>query len=124
MRCLVSSLFSYPPPPLLGGLICGDVCLIGMGVNLRQGVSDAVYMDFANGDRVVLILQRNEHYTNKLKGKKYLWLQNEEFPEKPDARFLIESMEVGHGGVFEDIYGQHITGPHLRVTLKIRDKTR
>jgi len=97
--------------------------LIGMGVNLRQGVSDEVYMEFVNGDRVVLLLQSNEYYSGKLRGKKYLWLQNEEFSEKPDVRFLIELIEVGHGGVFEDIYGQHITGPHLRVKLRKRDKT-
>ena len=94
-----------------------------MGVNLRQGVSDTVYMEFVNGDRVVLFLQSNEYYTRKLKGKKYLWLQNEEFPEKPDVRFLMESVEVGHGGVFEDINGQHIKGPHLSVALRRRDKT-
>jgi hypothetical protein len=121
---LDSSLISYHPPlPLLGGLICGDVFLMGMGVNLRQMVSEAVYTEFVNGDRVVLILQSNKYYDKKLKGKKYLWLQNEEFPEKPDVRFLIESVEAGHGGVFEDIYGQRITGPHLRVALRKREKT-
>ena len=93
-----------------------------MGVNLRQMVSDAVYTEFVNEKRVVLILQNNDYYAGKLKGKKYLWLQNDEFPEKPDVRFRIESVEVGHGGVLEDIYRQHITGPHLRVTLKIREK--
>ena len=96
---------------------------MGMGVNLRQVVSEAVYTEFVNGDRVVLILQSNKYYDKRLKGKKYLWLQNEEFPEKPDVRFLIESVEAGHGGVFEDIYGQRITGPHLRVALRKREKT-
>ena len=94
-----------------------------MGVNLRQGVTDTVYSEFVDVKRVILFLQSNEYYENKFKGKKYLWLQNEEFPEKPDVRFLIDSVEVGHGGVFEDIYGQRIMGPHLRVALRKREKT-
>ena len=95
-----------------------------MGVNLRQGVSDAVYTAFVEGSRDILILQSNDYYREKLKGKKYLWLVNEELPEKPEVRFSIVSIEEGYGGAQEDVYGQYVTGPHLLVALKKRDKTK
>ena len=95
-----------------------------MSINLLQGVSDAVYSDFVERKRFILFIQRNEYYMSRLKSKKYLWLQNEEVPEKPDIRFMIESVEEGYGGVYEDIYGQYIAEPHIKVTLRKRDKTR
>lgn len=94
-----------------------------MGVNLRQGVSDAVYIDFVEGKRDVFIVQSNDYYARKLKGSKYLWLVNEEYPEKTETRFKIESIEEGYGEAQEDVYGQFLTGAHLRLSLKKRQKT-
>jgi hypothetical protein len=95
-----------------------------MGVNLRQGVSDTVYTAFVEGSRDTLILQSNDYYSRKLKGKKYLWLINEEQPEKPEVRFRVMSIEEGYGGAQEDVYGQYLTGPYLSVVLRKRDKTK
>lgn len=94
-----------------------------MGVNLRQGVSDSVYSDFVDGKRDELILQDNDYYARKLKGIKYLWLVNEELPEKPEIRYRIEDIIKGHGGAQEDIYGQFLTGSYLSIKLKKRQKT-
>jgi hypothetical protein len=94
-----------------------------MGVNLRQGVSDSVYTEFIEGKRDQLILQDNDYYEQKLKGKKYIWLVNEEFPEKPEIRYKIEEIKQGHGGAQEDIYGQFLTGAYLSIKLKKREKT-
>jgi hypothetical protein len=95
-----------------------------MGFNLNQEVSDAVYRDFVDGLRSVFVVQSNEYYVRKLRGKKYLRLMSEESPEKPVLRFKIESVEEGHGGAIEDIYGQFITGPHLKIKLLKRQKTK
>ena len=95
-----------------------------MGINLRQEVSDAVYCDFVDGLRSVFIVQSNKYYVRKLQGKKYIRLVNEELPKKHEARFRIESVEEGHGGAQEDIYGHYITGPHLKITLLKRQKTK
>ena len=94
-----------------------------MGVNLRQGVSDSVYTVFVEGVRDQLIIQDNDYYERKLKGKKYIWLVNEEIPEKPEIRYKIEDIKQGHGGAQEDIYGQFITGSYLSIKLKKREKT-
>ncbi len=94
-----------------------------MGVNLRQGVSDSVYTEFLDGKRDQLILQDNDYYSRKLKGKKYIWLVNEELPEKPEIRYKIEEIKQGHGGAQEDIYGQFLTGAYLSIKLKKREKT-
>jgi hypothetical protein len=93
-----------------------------MGVNFRQKVSDAIYCDFVDGLRTVFVVQSNEYYVHKLRGKKYFWLVNEELPDKPVVRYRIESMEKGYGGVQEDIYGYHITGPHIKIKLLKRQK--
>jgi hypothetical protein len=95
-----------------------------MGVNLHQEVSDDVYNDFVDGLRSVFVVQSNEYYVRKLRGKKYLYLVNQEFPEKPDVRFRIESVEEGHGGAQEDIYGHYITGLYLKIKLLKRQKTK
>ena len=94
-----------------------------MGKNLRQGVSDGVYTDFAEGKRDQLILQDNDYYAHKLKGIKYIWLVNEELPEKQEIRYKIEDITKGHGGAQEDIYGQYLTGSYLCIRLKKRKKT-
>jgi hypothetical protein len=94
-----------------------------MGVNLRQGVSDSVYTEFVEGMRDQLIIQDNDYYEQKLKGKKYIWLVNEEIPEKPEIRYKIEEIKKGHGGAQEDIYGQFLTGSYLNIKLKKREKT-
>ena len=109
---------------LIGGLLSGGGLLVGMGVNLRQGVSDAVYSDLVDGGRGVFIVQSNDYYAKKLSDKKYIVLVNEEFPKKPEVRFRIETVEEGHGSVQEDIYGQFLTGPHLKITLQKRQKTK
>lgn len=93
-----------------------------MGVNFRQKVSDAIYCDFFDGLRNVFVVQSNEYYIHKLKGKKYFWLVNEELPDKPVMRYRIESMEKGHGGIQEDIYGHYITGLHIKIKLLKRQK--
>ena len=96
---------------------------MGMGVNLRQGVSDSVYSDFVNGARDVFIVQSNDYFARKLKGKKYLILVNEGLAGKPEARFQIMGIEEGHGGAQEDVYGQFVTGSYLEIKLKKRVKT-
>jgi hypothetical protein len=95
---------------------------MGMGVNIRQEVSDATYCDFVDGVRSVFVVQSNEYYVHKLRGKKYFLLVNEERPEKPVVRFRIESVEKGHGEAQEDIYGHYITGQHIKITLLKRQK--
>ena len=96
---------------------------MGMGVNLRQGVSDSVYSDFVNGVRDVFIVQNNDYFARKLKGKKYLILVNEGLAGKPEARFQIMGIEEGHGGAQEDVYGQYVTGAYLEIKLRKREKT-
>ena len=98
--------------------------LLDMGVNLRQGVSDSVYTDFVEGHRDHLILQDNDYYARKLKGMKYIWLVNEEIPEKTEIRYKIEDINKGKGGAQEDIYGQFLTGEYLSIKLVKRDKTK
>lgn len=94
-----------------------------MGVNLHQGVSNTVYDDFSNGNRDELIVQDNEYYLRKLSGVKYIWLVNEELPEKPDIRYRIEAISKGYGRAQEDIYGQFLTDSYLRIKLRKRQKT-
>ncbi|MCW4048160.1 MAG: hypothetical protein NWE89_00335 [Candidatus Bathyarchaeota archaeon] len=69
-------------------------------------------------------MQSNEYHAKRLRDKKYLILVNEELPEKPEMRFRIESVKEGHGGAQEDIYGQYVSGPHLRIELRKRQKTK
>ena len=42
----------------------------------------------------------------------------------PKKRYRIESIKEGTGPTIEDIYGTTITGPHIRVSLKLREKTK
>lgn len=69
-----------------------------MGLNFRQKVSDTIYFDFVDGLRSVFVMQSNEYYVHKLRGKKYFWVVNEELPDKLEARFMIESVEKGYVG--------------------------
>ena len=95
---------------------------MGMGVNLRLGVSDAVYSVFVDGVRDVFVVQNNDYFKRKLKGKKYLFLVNDEV-EKSEVRFRIESVDEGHGGGCEDVYGTFFSGSFLAIKLLRRDKT-
>ncbi len=94
-----------------------------MGVNLRQGVSDDIYSVFKSGERDTLIVQDNDYYQRKLSGVKYIWLVNEEYPEKKETRYKIMDIQQGYGGAQEDIYGQNLTASYLSIKLKKREKT-
>ena len=94
------------------------------GANAHQKVSDRVYEDLINKTKTDLLVQVSDYYTRKLRGKKYLIIENDEKPEKPNARFLIQSIVEVSGHVREDIYGQSIGGPYLRISLKLRQKTK
>jgi hypothetical protein len=95
-----------------------------MGVNFRQGVSDGVYRDFVDGVRDVFIVQNNEYFVKKLRGKKYMVLLDEGVPGLPPMRFQIVSVVEGYGGAQEDVYGQYLTGSYLEIKLKKRGKTK
>ena len=92
--------------------------------NAHQRVSDQVYEVLLNKTKTELLVQRSDYYLNKLKGKKYLLIENDEKPEKPKARFLIQSINEETGSIREDIYGQTVNGLYLRIELKLRQKTR
>jgi len=94
------------------------------GANTHQKVSDQVYEDLLNNTKTDLLVQVSDYYINKLRGKKYLIIENDEKPEKPNARFLILSAKEETGSIREDIYGQSIGGPYLRISLKLRQKTK
>ena len=94
------------------------------GANAHQNVSDQVYEAFLNKTKTEFLVQRSDYYINKLKGKKYLIIENDEKPEKPKLRFLIQSVNEETGSIFEDIYGQTVNGLYLRIVLKLRQKTR
>ena len=84
------------------------------GANAHQNVSDQVYDVLLNKTKTELLVQRTDYYINKLKGKKYLIIENDEKPEKPKARFLIQSINEETGSIREDIYGQAVKGLYLR----------
>ena len=94
------------------------------GANANQKVSDQTYMDLLNKTKTELLVQLSDYYINKLKGKKYLIIENDENPDKPSARFLIQSVNEETGSIREDIYGQTVNGLHLRIGLKLREKTK
>ena len=95
-----------------------------VGVNAHQNVSDQVYEAFLNKTKTELLVQRGDYYINKLKGKRYLIIENDENPEKTKLRFLIQSVNEKTGSICEDIYGQTVNGSYLRIELKLRQKTR
>ena len=94
------------------------------GANAHQKVSDQVYEDLLNRTKTELLVQVSDYYTKKLRGAKYLIIENDEKPEKPSARFLIQSIKEMSGPIREDIYGQSIGGPYMRIYLKLRQKTK
>ena len=94
------------------------------GANANQKVSDQTYMDLLNKTKTELLVQLSDYYINKLRGKKYLIIENDENPDKPSARFLIQSVNEKTGSIREDIYGQTVNGLHLRIGLKLREKTK
>ena len=94
------------------------------GANAHQNVPDRVYEALLNKTKTELLVQRSDYYINKLKGKKYLIVENDEKPEKPRARFLIQSINEETGSIREEIYGQTVNGLYLRIGLKLRQKTR
>jgi hypothetical protein len=94
------------------------------GSNAHQNVSDQIYEVLLNKTKTELLVQRSDYYINKLKGKKYLIIENDEKPEKPRARFLIRSINEETGFIREDIYNQTVNGHYLRIELKLRQKTR
>ena len=65
-----------------------------------------------------------ELFVDEENGKKYLVIENDEKPDKPRARFLIQFVQEVSGPVREDIYGHGIGGPSLRISLKLRQKTK
>lgn len=94
------------------------------GANAHQKVSDQVYVDLLDKTKTELLVQMSDYYINKLRGKKYLIIENDEKPDKPKARFLIQSIKEESGSISEDIYGQSINGPYLKISLKLRHKTK
>ena len=94
------------------------------GVNAHQKVSDQVYVDLLDKTKTELLVQMSDYYINKLRGKKYLIIENDEKPDKPKARFLIQSIKEESGSISEEIYGQSINGPYLKISLKLRHKTK
>ena len=93
------------------------------GLNANQKVSDLTYTALLSMEKTNIIVQSNYYYASKLKGKKYLVIENDE-KTMPKKRFRIESVKEGTGSITEDIYGTTITGPHLRIDLKLREKTK
>lgn len=93
------------------------------GLNANQKVSDKTYDELLSKEKTSLTVQKNDYYINKLKGKKYLVIENDE-KDKPKKRYRIESIKEGTGSAIEDIYGTTITGPHIKVSLKLREKTK
>ncbi len=94
------------------------------GLNAHQKVSDATYEKLLSKEKTSLIVQRSDYYLNKLKGKKYLIVENDEKPEKKAKRFRIEGVKEGNGAAVEDIYGTSINGAYLIITLRLREKTK
>jgi hypothetical protein len=117
---LISALMLVPPSPLIDKCVCVS---LSMGFSLRQGVSDDIFRDFVDGVRDIFVVQSNDYYERKLRGKKYLILVNEGDIGGFEVRFLIKSIVEGYGGIHEDVYGQYLTGPHLKIKLKKREKT-
>lgn len=93
------------------------------GLNAHQKVADKTYTELLSKEKTSIIVQNNDYYRRKLNGKKYLIIENEE-KDMPKKRYRIESIKEGTGSTIEDIYGTTITGPHIKVSLKLREKTK
>ena len=94
------------------------------GQNAHQKVPDKTYTALLNKKKTSLTVQKTSYYHNKLKGKKYLIIENDEDTNSPKKRYRIESITEGTGQTVEDIYGTLIDGPYLVVNLKLREKTK
>jgi hypothetical protein len=94
------------------------------GQNAHQKVSGIIYMALLNKKKTSLTIQKTNYYLNKLKGKKYLIIENDENPNSPKKRYRIESISEGSGQTVEDIYGTVISGEYLVLNLKLRKKTK
>ena len=93
--------------------------------NAHQKISDQLYTEILTKTRTSLTVQHTDYYANKLHAKKYLILENAENPEKPSLRCKIQTItKIETGTTQEDIYGQTIRGPHLKIQLTLRQKTR
>ncbi len=93
------------------------------GLNANQKVSNQTYTALLSKEKTSLIVQSNDYYRRKLKGKKYLIIENDE-KTRSKKRFRIESVREGTGSITEDIYGTTLTGPHLKIAVKLREKTK
>jgi|GEM_PF-2148456 hypothetical protein len=93
------------------------------GLNAHQKVADKTYTALLSKEKTNIIVQKNDYYRKKLQGKKYLIIENDE-KDMPKKRYRIESIKEGTGPTIEDIYGTTITGPHIKVNLKLREKTK
>ncbi len=93
------------------------------GLNAHQKVSDKTYTMLLSKEKTSITVQKNDYYRKKLQGKKYLVIENDE-KDMPKKRYRIESIKEGTGSTIEDIYGTTITGSHLKVGLKLREKTK
>lgn len=93
--------------------------------NAHQKIPDQLYTAILTKTKTSLTVQHTTYYANKLSGKNYLILENTENPEKPSLRCKIKSVtRIETGTAQEDIYGQTIRGPHLKIELTLRQKTR
>ena len=93
--------------------------------NAHQKIPDHLYTAILTKTRTSLTVQHTDYIVNKLHGKKYIILENAENPEKPSLRCKIQSItKIETGTTQEDIYGQTIKGPHLKIQLTLRQKTR
>lgn len=93
--------------------------------NAHQKIPDQLYTAILTKTRTSLTVQHTDYIENKLHGKNYLILENAEAPEKPSLRCRIQSItKIETGTTQEDIYGQTIKGPHLKIQLALRQKTR
>jgi hypothetical protein len=104
-------------------ILLGFRLLCARGQNSHQKVPDETYIALLCQEKTNLTVQKTCYYHNKLKGKKYLIIENDENPESPKKRYRIESITEGSGQTVEDIYGTIINGPHLVINLKLREKT-
>jgi hypothetical protein len=92
--------------------------------NAHQKIPDQLYTAILTKTKTSLTIQHTDYITKKLHHKNYLILENAEHPEKPRLRCKIQSItKIETGTTQEDIYGQTIKGPHLKIQLTLRQKT-
>ena len=93
--------------------------------NAHQKIPDHLYTASLTKTKTSFTVQYTVYIVNKLHGKNYLILENAESPEKPSLRCKIQTItKIDSGTTQEDIYGQTIKGPHLKIQLALRQKTR